>query len=169
MTTKISGTIKADVTSSNITFVGGSAMVALTNGNWQPGRAGTAGSAPANYGVKLMSMGFLLDDDQPVIWRGPMIMKTIQQFISAVDWGELRLPGGQLVGVFSQSGETTLKQSGFALRDKDFLDKTRYSEWVFRSALPAANPQLAAGAGFSGAATGPLAPTHKPAPPRRLK
>ncbi len=87
----------------------------------------------------------------------------------AVDWGEVRLPGGQLVGVFSQSGETALKQSGFALRDKDFLDKTRYSEWVFRSALPAANPQLAAGAGFSGAATGPLAPTPKPAPPRRLK
>jgi ATP-binding protein involved in chromosome partitioning len=41
------------------------------------------------HGVKLMSMGFLLDDDQPVIWRGPMIQKTIQQFISAVDWGQL--------------------------------------------------------------------------------
>ena len=36
-----------------------------------------------------MSMGFLLEDDQPVIWRGPMIMKTIQQFFSAVEWGEL--------------------------------------------------------------------------------
>src|SRR5678816_2982905 len=44
---------------------------------------------PANHGVKLMSMGFLLEDDQPVIWRGPMIMKTIQQFITAVEWGEL--------------------------------------------------------------------------------
>jgi ATP-binding protein involved in chromosome partitioning len=44
---------------------------------------------PANYGVKLMSMGFLLEGDQPVIWRGPMIMKTIQQFFSAVEWGEL--------------------------------------------------------------------------------
>ncbi len=44
---------------------------------------------PANYGVKLMSMGFLVDGDQPVIWRGPMIMKTIQQFFSAVEWGEL--------------------------------------------------------------------------------
>ncbi len=42
-----------------------------------------------NHGVKLMSMGFLLDGDQPVIWRGPMIMKTIQQFFSAVEWGEL--------------------------------------------------------------------------------
>jgi ATP-binding protein involved in chromosome partitioning len=44
---------------------------------------------PTAHGVKLMSMGFLLEDDQPVIWRGPMIQKTIQQFIHAVDWGEL--------------------------------------------------------------------------------
>ena len=42
-----------------------------------------------NHGVKLMRMGFLLDGDQPVIWRGPMIMKTIQQFVMQVDWGEL--------------------------------------------------------------------------------
>jgi len=42
-----------------------------------------------NYGVKLMSMGFLLEGDAPVIWRGPMIMKTIQQFFSAVEWGQL--------------------------------------------------------------------------------
>ncbi len=44
---------------------------------------------PSNYGVKLMSMGFLLEGDQPVIWRGPMIMKTTQQFFQAVEWGEL--------------------------------------------------------------------------------
>jgi ATP-binding protein involved in chromosome partitioning len=44
---------------------------------------------PANYGVKLMSIGFLLDGDQPVIWRGPMINKTIQQFVNAVEWGQL--------------------------------------------------------------------------------
>ena len=44
---------------------------------------------PNAHGIRLMSMGFLLDGDQPVIWRGPMIMKTIQQFISQVEWGEL--------------------------------------------------------------------------------
>jgi ATP-binding protein involved in chromosome partitioning len=44
---------------------------------------------PTSHGVKLMSMGFLLDGDQPVIWRGPMIQRTIQQFITVVDWGEL--------------------------------------------------------------------------------
>jgi ATP-binding protein involved in chromosome partitioning len=42
-----------------------------------------------SHGVKLMSMGFLVDPDQAVIWRGPMIQKTIQQFITQVAWGEL--------------------------------------------------------------------------------
>jgi ATP-binding protein involved in chromosome partitioning len=36
-----------------------------------------------------MSIGLLVTDDQPVIWRGPMITKTIQQFLLAVEWGEL--------------------------------------------------------------------------------
>jgi ATP-binding protein involved in chromosome partitioning len=44
---------------------------------------------PVNHGVKLMSMGFLIDGDQPVIWRGPMIMKTVQQFFHSVEWGQL--------------------------------------------------------------------------------
>ena len=44
---------------------------------------------PVQYGVKLMSMGFLLEGDQPVIWRGPMIVKTINQFFTSVDWGKL--------------------------------------------------------------------------------
>ena len=44
---------------------------------------------PINHGVKLMSIGFLLDSDQPVIWRGPMIVKTIQQFLTQVAWGDL--------------------------------------------------------------------------------
>jgi ATP-binding protein involved in chromosome partitioning len=42
-----------------------------------------------NYGVKVMSMGFLVDENTPVVWRGPMIMKTVQQFVQNVKWGEL--------------------------------------------------------------------------------
>lgn len=42
-----------------------------------------------NHGVKVMSMGFLVDDNTPVVWRGPMIMKTVQQFVQNVRWGEL--------------------------------------------------------------------------------
>ncbi len=41
------------------------------------------------HGVKVMSMGFIVDDNTPVVWRGPMIMKTIQQFVQNVRWGEL--------------------------------------------------------------------------------
>ncbi len=44
---------------------------------------------PVSHGVKLMSIGFLVEGDQPVIWRGPMITKTIQQFLFAVEWAEL--------------------------------------------------------------------------------
>lgn len=44
---------------------------------------------PERHGVRLMSIGFLIEDDQPVIWRGPMIVKTIQQFLGATAWGEL--------------------------------------------------------------------------------
>jgi ATP-binding protein involved in chromosome partitioning len=44
-----------------------------------------------HHGVKVMSMGFLVDDNTPVVWRGPMIMKTVQQFVQNVKWGELDL------------------------------------------------------------------------------
>jgi len=42
-----------------------------------------------SFGIKLMSMGLLIDEESPVVWRGPMVMKTIQQFASNVEWGEL--------------------------------------------------------------------------------
>jgi ATP-binding protein involved in chromosome partitioning len=41
------------------------------------------------HGVKVMSMGFLVDEETPVVWRGPMVMKTVQQFVQNVKWGEL--------------------------------------------------------------------------------
>ena len=44
---------------------------------------------PVAHGVKVMSIGLLLADDQPVIWRGPMIAKTIDQFLMAVEWSDL--------------------------------------------------------------------------------
>ncbi len=42
-----------------------------------------------SFGIKLMSMGLLIDEESPVVWRGPMVMKTIQQFANNVEWGEL--------------------------------------------------------------------------------
>jgi ATP-binding protein involved in chromosome partitioning len=44
---------------------------------------------PVSHGVRVMSIGLLLDGDEPVIWRGPMIAKTVQQFLFAVDWSDL--------------------------------------------------------------------------------
>ncbi len=43
----------------------------------------------SNYGVKVISIGLLVDDNAPVIWRGPMASGAVKQFISDVDWGEL--------------------------------------------------------------------------------
>jgi ATP-binding protein involved in chromosome partitioning len=41
------------------------------------------------YGVKLMSLGFLVERDAPAIWRGPIIMKIVNQFLQDVEWGQL--------------------------------------------------------------------------------
>ncbi|MBK1670771.1 Fe-S-binding ATPase [Rhodovibrio sodomensis] len=41
------------------------------------------------YGIKVMSMGFLVAEDTPMIWRGPMVQSAIQQMLRDVDWGEL--------------------------------------------------------------------------------
>ena len=41
------------------------------------------------YGVKLVSMGFLVDTDQAMIWRGPMVTSAVKQFMEEVEWGEL--------------------------------------------------------------------------------
>ncbi len=41
------------------------------------------------WGLRLMSMGFFLTDDSPVIWRGPMVHGLVRQFLSDVEWGEL--------------------------------------------------------------------------------
>ena len=41
------------------------------------------------HGVKIMSLGFMIERDQPAIWRGPIIMKIISQFLRDVQWGEL--------------------------------------------------------------------------------
>jgi ATP-binding protein involved in chromosome partitioning len=41
------------------------------------------------YGIKAMSMGFLINEEMPVIWRGPMVMTAIKQLFKDVAWGEL--------------------------------------------------------------------------------
>lgn len=54
----------------------------------RPRVAGKRVSPIRSHGVDIMSMGFFLDDASPVIWRGPMVMGLIRQFLHDVDWGE---------------------------------------------------------------------------------
>jgi ATP-binding protein involved in chromosome partitioning len=59
----------------------------------EPERGGDAGKPmlipKERHGVKTMSIGYLLPDDKPAVWRGPMIHKLIEQFLGDVEWGEL--------------------------------------------------------------------------------
>lgn len=65
----------------------------------QPRMIGLAGEKPSGgdgeklkpiekYGLKLMSMGFLVEEETPMIWRGPMVMSALQQFLRDVEWGD---------------------------------------------------------------------------------
>ncbi len=56
----------------------------------EPGGRATQKLQPLDaHGIKVMSVGFLVDPEKPVIWRGPMASQLINQFISDVDWGDL--------------------------------------------------------------------------------
>ncbi|HUC63914.1 MAG TPA: iron-sulfur cluster carrier protein ApbC [Stellaceae bacterium] len=52
-------------------------------------RDGKALQPMRNHGIKCMSMGFLVPEDTPMIWRGPMVMSALQQMLRDVEWGEL--------------------------------------------------------------------------------
>jgi len=44
---------------------------------------------PVNHDIKLMSIGFFVDDNAPLMWRGPMLHRALEQFLQDVHWGEL--------------------------------------------------------------------------------
>jgi ATP-binding protein involved in chromosome partitioning len=50
---------------------------------------GSEGGAASDASLKLMSIGFFLDENAPVMWRGPMLHRALEQFLSDVHWGEL--------------------------------------------------------------------------------
>jgi ATP-binding protein involved in chromosome partitioning len=80
------GVIDADVYGPNAPIMLGLEGAALVV---RQGAAGEILEPAFNYGVKLVSMGFLIDRDQPVIWRGPMLNGVIRQFLYQVQWGDL--------------------------------------------------------------------------------
>ncbi len=60
---------------------------------------------PQAHGVSLMSVGFLVGEDEPVVWRGPMLHKAIEQFLGDVHWGELDV---LLIDLPPGTGDVTL-------------------------------------------------------------
>jgi ATP-binding protein involved in chromosome partitioning len=75
------GLLDADVYGPNVPLMMGT--------NQTPAARGERIQPLENYGVKLMSMGFLSPGDKPLVWRGPMLHSVIQQFLRGVDWGDL--------------------------------------------------------------------------------
>src|SRR5271165_784893 len=75
------GLLDADVYGPNVPLMMGT--------NTTPTAIGERIQPLENYGVKLMSMGFLNPGDKPLVWRGPMLHSVIQQFLRGVDWGDL--------------------------------------------------------------------------------
>lgn len=68
---------------------------------------------PSAHGVRLISMGFFTGEDQPVIWRGPMLHKALEQFLTDVYWGE---PDYLVVDMPPGTGDVSLSMSQFLPR-----------------------------------------------------
>jgi ATP-binding protein involved in chromosome partitioning len=67
----------------------GPSLPLLTGVSGRPRTEGRKIVPHEGHGLKLMSMGFLVDKDSPVIWRGPMVHSLVRQFMTEVAWGEL--------------------------------------------------------------------------------
>lgn len=75
------GLLDADIYGPNLpTMMGVDELPPAKGNRLQPAKA---------HGVKVMSIGFLVKPDQPLIWRGPMLHSAIRQFLTDVEWGEL--------------------------------------------------------------------------------
>tara|TARA_Y100001970_G_scaffold257687_1_gene336798 strand:+ start:2295 stop:3188 length:894 start_codon:yes stop_codon:yes gene_type:complete len=72
---------------------------------------------PSAHGVRSISMGFFADEDQPVIWRGPMLHKALNQFLTDVAWDE---PDFLLIDLPPGTGDTAISIAGF-LPDSEML------------------------------------------------
>jgi ATP-binding protein involved in chromosome partitioning len=68
---------------------------------------------PTAHGVRLISMGFFAREDQPVIWRGPMLHKALEQFLTDVYWGE---PKFLIIDMPPGTGDVSLSMSQFLPR-----------------------------------------------------
>jgi ATP-binding protein involved in chromosome partitioning len=76
---------------------------------------------PEAYGVRCMSMGFFVDEDQPVIWRGPMLHKALEQFLTDVFWDE---PDYLVVDLPPGTGDISLSLAQFLPRAELYVVTT---------------------------------------------
>jgi ATP-binding protein involved in chromosome partitioning len=76
---------------------------------------------PVGHGVKVISTGFFVGDDQPVIWRGPMLHKALEQFLTDVLWGE---PDFLLVDMPPGTGDVALSLAQFLPRSEVYVVTT---------------------------------------------
>ncbi|MGI8778353.1 MAG: Mrp/NBP35 family ATP-binding protein [Acidimicrobiales bacterium] len=76
---------------------------------------------PVSHGVKVISTGFFVGEDQPVIWRGPMLHKALNQFLTDVLWGE---PDFLLVDMPPGTGDVALSLAQFMPRTEVFVVTT---------------------------------------------
>ncbi|HUB72301.1 MAG TPA: Mrp/NBP35 family ATP-binding protein [Acidimicrobiales bacterium] len=73
------------------------------------------------HGLRVISMGFFVSDDQPVIWRGPMLHKALEQFLVDVDWGN---PDFLLVDMPPGTGDVALSMSQYLPASEVFVVTT---------------------------------------------
>ena len=76
---------------------------------------------PVAYGVRAFSMGLLVEDDQPVIWRGPMLHKYLEQFLTDVYWGE---PDYFLIDMPPGTGDVALSLAQYLPRAEVYVVTT---------------------------------------------
>jgi ATP-binding protein involved in chromosome partitioning len=76
---------------------------------------------PEAYGVRCISMGFFAQEDQPVIWRGPMLHKALEQFLTDVFWDE---PDYLLVDLPPGTGDISISLAGFLPRSEVYVVTT---------------------------------------------
>lgn len=77
------GIVDADIYGPNVPIMMGLRGARIT------GEQGGKPLPPENYGVKVLSVAFMIREDQPVVWRGPMLDRIIRQFLNDFEWGEL--------------------------------------------------------------------------------
>jgi ATP-binding protein involved in chromosome partitioning len=78
-----------------------------------PGLIGDVIVPPSSYGVRLISMGFFAREDQAVVWRGPMLHKALEQFLTDVHWAE---PDFLIVDMPPGTGDISLSMAQFLPR-----------------------------------------------------